>query len=60
MGRTIAVRFNSLAGDQPLLVVDQTHLSGDNLQVTVYEVTIQICMYTSNPNRTHTKYHFVI
>ena len=38
LGRTIVVRFDSLPGDHPLLVVDQTHLSGDNLQVTVYEV----------------------
>ena len=46
LGRTIAVRFNSLPGDQPLFVVDQTQLSGDNLQVTVYEVTIcsVVCM----------------
>ena len=40
LGRRITVRFESLPGDHPLLVVDHTHLSGDNLQVTVYEVTI--------------------
>ena len=38
LGRTIIFRFNSLPGDHPLLVVDQTQLSGDNLQVTIYEV----------------------
>ena len=42
MGRTIVVRFDSLPGDHPLLVVDQTHLSGDNLQVTVYEVISRV------------------
>ena len=40
LGRRIIVRFDSLPGDQPLLVINQTHLSGDHLQVMVYEVII--------------------
>ena len=40
LGRRIIVRFDSLPGDQPLLVINQTHLSGDRLQVMVYEVII--------------------
>lgn len=46
-GRRIIVRFDSLPGDHPLLVINQTHLNGDNLQVTVYEVNLQCGIYTS-------------
>ena len=45
LGRRIIVCFDSLPGDHPLLVINQTHLSGDNLQVTVYEVIMQGCIY---------------
>ena len=44
LGRRIIVRFDSLPGDRPLLVINQTHLSGDNLQVTVYEVMMLSCI----------------
>jgi len=49
LGRTIIVRFDSLPGDLPLLVVNETQLSGENLQVTVHEVDTHVCMlYYSN------------
>jgi len=41
LGRSINIRFDSLPGDHPLIVVDDSQLSGANLQVTVYEVSVE-------------------
>ena len=40
MGRSINIRFDSLPGDLPLVVVDQSQLNGANLEVTIYEVSV--------------------
>ena len=61
LGRSISIRFDSLPGDHPLLVVDDSQLSGTNLQVTVYEVSesnrasVFVC-YHNYSNRTVSLY----